>query len=164
MNHANKNEMPRVIRNRDIFTKIIPTVCNLKNMLNKLEENDWKFEKLKQWERRSYKAYKIGKIESKLKESNRSKWPEIIRENILKLHGEDIGASCLDIYFVAYVSENYGTGVDILFSLVKEKGISNKINSAKAIYQVGKGDGIYLGLLDDQGLIEDHEFFREWIR
>jgi len=41
---------------------IIPTVCNLKKMLNKLEENNWEFEKLKPWEKRSYEANKIDNM------------------------------------------------------------------------------------------------------
>lgn len=47
-------DLPTVFRQRNIFTKAITTVCNLRNMLNKLEENNWEFEKLKQWEKRSY--------------------------------------------------------------------------------------------------------------
>lgn len=46
---------------------------------------------------------------------------------------------------------------------IKEMGISQKINAAQAIWQVGKGDGVYLGLLDKDGTIKDVEFFKKWV-
>ncbi|WP_394899557.1 DUF6884 domain-containing protein [Clostridium paraputrificum] len=161
--NGNAFNLPTVFRRRNIFTKVIPTVCSLQNMLLKLEDNNWEFEKLKQWEKRSYKAYKIDRIIVDLKTSNKEMWPSIIKNNILKLHGEEIGASCLDIYFVAYVAEKYGTGLDRLFDFVREKKITDKRNSANAIYQVGKGDGIYLGLLNKDGKVLNWDFFNEWI-
>lgn len=163
MDSNNKRELPTVFRGRNIFTKVIPTVCNLKNMLNKLEQNNWQYEKLKQWEQRSYKAYKIKNIISRLKESKKDEWPSIIKENILTLHGNDIGASCLDIYFVGFVCENYGITIEDMFNFLKEKSITEKVNSAKAIYTVGKGDGIYLDLLYNDGRIKNWEFFNKWI-
>lgn len=41
--------------------------------------------------------------------------------------------------------------------------IIQKLNSVNAIYGAGKGDGIYLGLLNNDGIIKDKEFFRKWI-
>lgn len=158
-----KIDLPTILRKRNIFVKVIPTVCNLKNMLDKLEENKWDFQKLKQWEKRSYKAYKIDRVVNKLIESNKEAWPIIIKENILKLYGDDIGAGCIDIYLVGFVSEKYGTGIEHMFNLVKDKSISEKLNSAKAIYTVGKGDGIYLDLLYHDGKIKDWDFFDRWI-
>lgn len=155
--------LPTVFRERNIFTKVIPTLYNLKNMLLKLEGNNWEFEKLKQWEKRSYKAYKIDRIIIDLKTTSKDKWPSIIKNNILKLYGEEIGASCLDIYLVAYVAEKYGVGLEKLFDVIKEKGVTDNWNSANAIYQVGKGDGIYLGLLDEEGKVIDKEFFSRWV-
>lgn len=155
--------LSNVLRGRSIHNKIIPTVCNLKNMLTKLENNEWEFSKLKQWEKRSYKAYKIDRVIIALKESSKSNWPEIIKEHILTLQNDEIGASCLDIYFVGYVAEKYGTGKHKIFEYAKEKHITEKMGSANAIYQVGKNDGIYLGLLDQYGRIKDKEFFKQWI-
>ncbi|WP_455804698.1 hypothetical protein [Clostridium butyricum] len=155
--------LPTVFRNRNIFTKVIPTVCNLKNMLNHLEEYNWDFRKLKQWEKRSYKAYNIESIITELKQSLKENWSGVIKEHILTLYGDEIGASCVDIYLVAYAAINYGIGSENMYSLVQEKNISDKIGSSNAIYQVGKGDGVYLGILDDSGRIIDTEFFDKWI-
>lgn len=33
-----------------------------------------------------------------------------------------------------------------------------------AIWQVGKGDGVYLGILNYDGRIKDWEFFNKWIK
>lgn len=41
--------------------------------------------------------------------------------------------------------------------------ITEKLNSVNAIYNVGKGDGVYLGLLNNDRTIKDKEFFRKWI-
>lgn len=159
----NKFLLPTVFRGRNIHVKVIPTVCNLKNMLNNLNENQWQFEKLKQWEKRSYKAYKIDNIIIDLKQSSKGKWIEIIKNNILNLYGEDIGASCLDIYVVGYVAENYGIGIEEMFNWARIKAITEKLGSAKAIYQVGKGDGVYLGILNNDGTIKDWNFFKKWV-
>lgn len=156
--------LPTVFRGRNIHVKVIPTVCNLKNMLTKLEENQWQFEKLKQWEKRSYKAYKIDNIIIDLKQSSKDKWVEIIKNNILNLYGEDIGASCLDIYVVGYVAENYGIGIEEMFNWARIKSITEKLGSTKAIYQVGKGDGVYLEILNNDGTIKDWTFFKKWVK
>ncbi len=75
----------------------------------------------------------------------------------------DFGASVIDIYLVAYVSENFGTGREVFYEYIKDHGISDKINSAQAIWQVGKGDGVYLGILNEDGTVKDRNFVREWI-
>ncbi|ADL51386.1 hypothetical protein [Clostridium cellulovorans] len=50
--------LPDNLRGRSLHSKVIPTLCNLENMLNKLVEVNGDFSKLKQWEKRSYKAHK----------------------------------------------------------------------------------------------------------
>jgi hypothetical protein len=40
---------------------------------------------------------------------------------------------------------------------------SDKDNSANAIWQVGKGDGIYLGILNQDGSVKDWDFIKKWI-
>ncbi|WP_010077403.1 hypothetical protein [Clostridium cellulovorans] len=42
----------------------------------------------------------------------------------------DFGASCIDIYLVAYVSETYGKGKEKFFEYIKKNNISDKDNSA----------------------------------
>lgn len=98
-----------VLRGRNINTKVIPTVCNLSLMLRYLRDYNWDKNRLKQWKKRSYKAYFIDKVIHILRVSEECQWPEIIKINILSLYGEEIEASCLDIYFVAYITHNYGT-------------------------------------------------------
>lgn len=53
------------VRGRSITEKVIPTVCNIKVMLNHLKENEWKIDSCRPWEKRSYKAYKIDYKKSK---------------------------------------------------------------------------------------------------
>jgi len=64
---------------------------------------------------------------------------------------------------VAYVAETYGAGRQNLFQYVKDNGISDAEGSAQAIWQVGRGDGEYLGVLNDDGTVKDWDFFAQWI-
>jgi len=61
------------------------------------------------------------------------------------------------------VVETHGGGRQNLIQYVKDNGISDKENSAKAIWQVGRGDGEYLGVLNDDGSVKDWDFFARWI-
>ncbi|MFD0824341.1 hypothetical protein ACT8ZR_01550 [Neobacillus sp. M.A.Huq-85] len=54
--------LPRNLRGRSLHINVIPTVCNIKNMLDKLIAVEGDVSQLKQWEKRSYKAYQIDKI------------------------------------------------------------------------------------------------------
>jgi len=155
--------LPDNLRGRSIFEKVIPTVCNLRNMLEKLNMVNGDPRLLKQWERRSYEAYQIERVKARILKSTREDWKDIIRDHILRLDPQEIGASCIDIYLVAYVSVTHGSGKTIFFQFIKDKGISPAENSAQAIWQVGKGDGLFLGLLDSDGKIKDNEFFKSWI-
>jgi hypothetical protein len=155
--------LPDNLRGRSISTNIIPTVCNLKNMLEKVISVDGDYSKLKQWEKRSYQAYHIDKIQSELLTASPENRRKIILSHILNIHPKELGASCIDIYLVAFVAENYGPGKKIFFDYIKSSGISDKDNTAQAIWQVGKGDGIYLGLLNKDGTVLDWNFFTSWI-
>jgi len=157
-------DLPNNLRGRSIHNLVIPTVCNLENMLDKLVEVNGDYSKLKQWEKRSYKAYRIEDIECDIIHLPKSKWKQTIRKHILDGHPSEFGASCIDIYLVAYVSETYGKGKEKFLEYIKKNNISDKDNSAQAIWQVGKGDGNYLGILNDDGAIRDWEFIREWLR
>ena len=155
--------LPDNLKGRSIHAKVIPTMCNLKNMLDKLVSVCGDTTQLKQWQKRSYKAYKIDDIKSKILNSDKSKWRDLIREHILSMQPCDIGASLTDIYLVAYVAENFGEGKDAFFKYVKDTDISDKENTANAIWQVGKGDGVYLGILYDDGRVKDWDFILKWI-
>lgn len=156
--------LPNNLRGRSIHSKVIPTVCNLENMLDKLVEVHGDFSQLKQWEKRSYIAYKIEDVKTKIIYSPKYEWKHILRRHILDGTSSDFGASCVDIYLVAYVSETYGKGKERFFEYIKKNNISDKINSAQAIWQVGKGDGVYLDILNNDGSVKDWDFIREWLR
>lgn len=133
-------------------------------MLNKLVKTDGDFRQLKQWEKRSYKAYCIDKIADKILKSEPIPWKEITKEHILKTNVFELGASCIDIYLVAYVAESYGAGKDRFFQYIYDNEISDKPSTAQGIWQVGKGDGVYLGVLNDDGTVRDWDFFIRWTR
>jgi len=155
--------LPDNLRGRSISVKVIPTVCNLENMLHKLVDVGGDFAQLKQWEKRSYKAYCIDDIKDRILNSLAYEWKVIVRENILSKRPSDLGASAIDIYLVAYVAETYGAGKDVFFDYIKNIGISDKINSAQAIWQVGKGDGVYLEILENDGKVRDWDFMMKWV-
>jgi hypothetical protein len=155
--------LPDNLRGRSIHDNVIPTVCNLKNMLLKLKELHGNVSLLKPWEKRSYDAYQIDKVKIKILNSPKEDWKEIIRNHILRGNPSDFGASCIDIYLVAYAAEAFGAGKKSFFQYVKKKGISQKDNTAQAIWQVGRGDGIFLDILHDDGTIKDVEFIKKWI-
>lgn len=160
---ADKIKLPNNLKGRSLYVNIIPTVCNLKNMLVKLVDVRGDYSKLKQWEKRSYKAYLIEEIADEIINSDESRWKDIIRDHILGMKPSDLGASCRDVYLVAYFCETYGADKSKFFEYVKKTGISDKKNSAQAIWQVGKGDGVYLGILNEDGTVKDWDFIKEWI-
>lgn len=153
--------LPKSLRGRDIHHKVIPTVYNLKNLLHKLVEVNGDFSKLKQWEKRSYQSYRLDHTIHLLPLEEQK---EIIRRNILTEDAKKLGAHCIDIYLVAYVAEHVGVGRDIFFNYIFKNGITDKSNSAQAIWQVGKGDGVFLDLLNEDGTIRDRAFFEQWVK
>jgi len=60
-------QLPDNLRGCSIISvKVIPTVCQFENILKKLIEVNGDFPQLKQWEKRSYKAYLIEEIKSRI--------------------------------------------------------------------------------------------------
>lgn len=155
--------LPDNLRGRKLNEKVIPTVCNLKNMLAKLDDLNGDYFKLKGWEKRSYQAYLIDVIQTEILHKSKQEKIESIRKNILKQPPTLLGASCIDIYLVVYVAETHGVGKDIFFEYVKKIGITSNDNSAQAIWQVGKGDGVYLGILHNDGSVKDWNFITNWV-
>ena len=158
-----KHILPDNLRGRSLTTKVIPTVCNVENMLEKLIAVNGDFEQLKQWEKRSYKAYLMDEIKTTILNASKTEWRDIIRHHILSKRPSDFGASVIDIYLVAYVAETIGPGKDEFFKYVKNSGISDNGNSAQAIWQVGKGDGVFLDILYDNGRVKDWNFMVRWV-
>ena len=118
--------LPKHLKGRSLTKKVIPTVSNLKKMLEHLENVEWDDSRLTNWDKRSYKAYEIEYIKEIIKKKDESEKKSIIREHILKQHSSVLGQNCIDIYVVAYVSEMYGKGKDNFFKFVFENGISEK--------------------------------------
>lgn len=158
-------ELPFELRGKKIKSeKIIPTVYNVKNMIVKLEENSGDLRKLKQWEKSSYKHYNFEKIHKEVLASDEQKRIQVLREHILNSNFDKLGANPFDIYIVAYVSKNIDTGRDAFIEYCLNNGMAGTYNSANAIYMVGKGDGVYLGILNDDGTVRDWEFMNRWVR
>jgi hypothetical protein len=155
--------LPNKLRGRSIDGNIIPTVCNLKNMLKKLIKVNGDVDQLKKGEKRSYQAYQIEKIKSEILESSPADQIKLIRNHILNGDSADFGASCIDIYLVAFVAENYKVGKQTFFDYIKTNDISEKDNSAQAIWQVGKGDGVFLNILNEDGSVKDWNFIEKWV-
>lgn len=62
------------------------------------------------------------------------------------------------------MAENYGAGKDRFFQYIYDNEISDKPSTVQGIWQVGKGDGVYLGVLNDDGTVRDWDFFIRWTR
>ena len=147
--------LPRNLRGRSIHTLVIPTVDSLKNMLVKLKGVNGDVTKLKPWERSCYKAYRIEKIKHSLLHADREEQITMIRKIILSHHPTEMGANCIDIYLVAYVAENFRPGQQAFVNYVLSTEITDKFNSANAIWQVGKSDGVFLNILNKDGSVKD---------
>lgn len=155
--------LPTVIRGRSIYEKVIPTVCNLSKMLEKLEQANGDTRKLESWQRRSYKAYNIEAIQNQILGQPEKVKKTKIRAHILQNFPTNFGASCVDIYLVGYVAHKIEPGRDTFFQFLLNHGVTTKINSMMAIWQVGKGDGVFLGILNEDGSIGDWDFVNAWI-
>ncbi|NLG05708.1 MAG: hypothetical protein GX567_18065 [Clostridia bacterium] len=155
--------LPDNLRGRSITSNVIPTVCNVKNMLGKLVSVNGDFNQLKPWEKRSYNSYLVEEVKTQILGSQESEWKTIIRQHILSKRPSAFGPSVMDIYLVAYVAETFGPGKDTFFNFVKRSGISDQSNSAQAIWQVGKGDGVFLDILHDNGKVKDWNYIISWV-
>lgn len=156
-------ELKDILRGRSLNSKVIPSACNIKNVLIHLKDRNWNVYKLKKYERSCYEAYKLDKVIGLLKDYEEKYWPEILRLNILSIYGEEIGANCVAMYLVGYVAENIGCGEAMMREYCKLVGITERDICAKAIYNTGKSDGEYLGVLKEDGKIADWDFFEKWV-
>ena len=89
--------LPDNFKGRSLHEMVIPTVCNLENMLNKLIKVNGDFNQLKQWEKRSYKAYNIDEILDEILYAEPNAWKDIIKDYILDTDVFELGANCIDI-------------------------------------------------------------------
>lgn len=65
-----------------------------------------------------YQAYHIDNIQDELLSHYKAEQIELIKSHILSIQPKEIGANCIDIYLVAYVAENYGTGKITFFNFI----------------------------------------------
>lgn len=163
--HNKPFELHYELRGKKIKSeKIIPTVCNLKNMLSKLAERGGEYSYLKVWEQRAYKHYNIEKIQKQVLAASSDEQINILREHILNNSFEQLGANAFDIYIVAYVAENIDTGKEAFIDYCLNNGLTRTANSSIAIYSVGKGDGVFLRILNMDGTVRDWDFMNRWVK
>lgn len=70
--------IPDNLIGRSIHAKVIPTVCNLENMLDNLIQVNGYYDQLKQWEKRSYKACQVEEIKTNIMTSPKHTLKDII--------------------------------------------------------------------------------------
>ncbi|MDU1605142.1 MAG: hypothetical protein E6845_19480 [Clostridium sp.] len=153
------------IRGRSIKEKIIPQGSSLKGTLTHLKEKNWDYEKLTSSYKKTFDCYRLDKVIEKLKIATDAEYVSIIKDNILTLYEDDIGINCIDIYIIAYVLAGEDN-IDLnqgVYEFLKENNISESQYTTKKIIRIGKGDGVFLEILDDDGMVADYEFFRKWI-
>ena len=156
--------LPYELRGKKIKSeKIIPTVYNIKNVLGKLAENGGEYSYLKPWEQRAYKHYNMEKIHKRILLVSGDEQINILRQHILNSNFDEFGANTFDIYIVAYVAENIDIGKEAFIDYCLNNGLGGTANSSNAIYQVGKGDGFFLKILNKDGTVRDWEFMNRWV-
>lgn len=163
-NQAYPIDLPDNIRGRNLFEDVIPIVGKLEDTLISLKETEGNFTYLELEEKRCYASYCIENIGKTLLRVSEDKWIDIVREHILKTDPFDLGANAIAIYLVAYVSESYGQGQERFNEYIIEYKISNNIEDAQAIWEVGISDGVYLDLLNEDGTVKDWNFFKKWVQ
>ena len=129
--------LPKQLRGRDIFTKVIPTVNTLTNLFKSLDAHDWDEKALKNWEKPIYKAYKLESIKAKLKSASNLERKSLVRNHILELDGNKLGVHPLCVYLILFYKSNYPADQYTFDQFIKESGISDKEGSANAIWSVG---------------------------
>lgn len=122
-----KFDLPRNLRGRSIHLNVIPTVSNLRNMIEKLILVDGDLGQLKQWEKRSYAAYRINSIKREVMTATKDSRVNLIRQHILNQDPNGLGASCIDIYLIAFVAESIKPGKQAFFEYVMSNGITDKL-------------------------------------
>jgi hypothetical protein len=156
--------LPNELKGKKInSSKIIPTVCNLKNMLKKLNAVNGNKSALKAWELRSYKHYAMDELMPHIIQASTKEAIEMIRGHLLSHSFYELGASPFDIYIVAYIAQTIGSGQQAFIDYCIDQGMAGTYHSANAIYQVGRGDGVFLGILNEDCSVKDWEFMSAWV-
>lgn len=154
-----------MLRGRNIIENIEPKKQTLKELLSELEKNDWNRSRLLKKYNSLLDDYKLETVLIQLKEAKEEKWVKIIKNQILKLYGDEIMNKYVCIYLVGYcTSLNLEDSLrKIVNKLCIDGGISYSSYKIKKIIDSGINDGVYLGILNNDGTIKDQTFFRNWI-
>ena len=161
---CNEFLLPSELKGKGINSpKIIPTACSLRLMLKNLKSFDGNRSKLRPYEVQCYKHYCIEMLLPDILEATEDETVNIIREHLIKHSFYELGANPFDIYIVAYVAQNIGKGRKTFAEYCVNQGMAGTDNCAGAIYSTGKGDGIYLGILNEDGSVKDWEFMSRWL-
>lgn len=156
--------MSNTLRGRNIIQDIVPRKQTLKELLIQLERNDWDRSKLSLKYNNIFDDYKLEEILMKLKEEKKENWAKIIKNRILELYGDEISSKYACIYLVGYCM-NFDIE-NTIRKTIKKICIDNEVIYTS--YEIGKiinsgiSDGVYLGILNNDGLIEDNIFFKNW--
>ena len=156
-------KLPSRLKGRNIHSNAIPSVCYLKNVLDKLVCVNGDISQLTSWEKKCYDAYKLDDIKDDLITMNQLELKDIIKNHILCNRPSYFGANCIDMYLIAYIAESFGSGKDICFKYIFNANITQESSLAEAIWMVGKNDGEFLDILNSDGTVKDWDFMNEWI-
>ncbi len=153
------------LRGRALNREIRPVNITLERLLRRLDGVSWDYSSLSLYARNVFDAYKLDRISEQLKGADKKQRKAIIRKHILSLYGSDIGDNCLAVYLIAYCADQSpGKPLPEAVKLFyKKAGIVKKPYQINAIVNIGKGDGIFLGILDSEGNAADLVFMRKWL-
>ncbi len=165
--HQYKMNKSYLIKNhlngRSIFKKVIPTVNTLKNMFRRLDEINWNTNQLKKWEKPIYKAYLIDELKAELINVRDDERKIIVKNHLLNTDTYKFGSHPICVYLMAYyINQSNDPSLIDFKNFCIENEISDKENSASAIWNVGTSDGKFLDLFDDDLNIVDFDFFINW--
>ncbi|MFI8577804.1 hypothetical protein ACIGEL_19115 [Rossellomorea aquimaris] len=109
---------PIHLKRRNILQNVIPTVCNIKNMLDKLDLYQGDETILKSWEKRCFSNYRLNTIKEHLVIVSTENRLHVLRKHILSLEPHELRSNVLDIYIIAFIAETYGPGKDNVVKFV----------------------------------------------
>lgn len=154
-----------MLRGRNIINNIEPMKKTLKELLCELERNDWDKSRLIKNYSNLLNEYKLEAELIRIKEAKYEKRVKIIKNHILKLYGNEISNKYICIYLVGYcTSLNLDGSIKMIINkLCTDVGVRYSSYMIKKIIDSGINDGVYLGILNNDGTIKDQVFFRNWI-
>jgi hypothetical protein len=153
------------LRGRIINQEISPINITLENLLHRLDAVDWDISKLSIYAKKVYECYKLNRISENIKFANTETRRVLVRENILSLYGNDIGDNCLAIYVIAYCVHKYPNSIALssVKIFLEEENVEKNQYQRKVIANIGLCDGMFLNILDENGIVVDESFLNKWL-